>query len=192
MGKVFGNWCSFGPFSIFHQRAATPAGEKIEKSGVMEKAARSRYICILIFFVFSTCMSSRERENEKNSIMRRGGKTSGAKNGGAQFQLLRGGASGKIYIFRILKVNTIGFWRKNYVHQKEEFMKKSYYFFSFQTSLSCDVRKCTDCAIVVPRAIVLRCVHCILFLFDMHCIVSTTQKCIVCTPENQKRKLINN
>ena len=38
MGKVFGNWCSFGPFSIFHQRAATPAGEKIEKSGVMEKA----------------------------------------------------------------------------------------------------------------------------------------------------------
>ena len=94
MGKVFGNWCSFGPFSIFHQRAATPAGEKIEKSGVMEKAGGSRYICIciLIFvFVFSTCMSSGERENEKNSIMRRGGRTSGAKNGGAQFQFLRGG-----------------------------------------------------------------------------------------------------
>ena len=49
MGKVFGNWCSFGPFSIFHQRAATPAGEKIEKSGVMEKAGGSRYICILYF-----------------------------------------------------------------------------------------------------------------------------------------------
>ena len=54
MGKVFGNWCSFGPFSIFHQRAATPAGEKIEKSGVMEKAGGSRYICIciLVFLVF--------------------------------------------------------------------------------------------------------------------------------------------
>ena len=54
MGKVFGNWCSFGPFSIFHQRAATPAGEKIEKSGVMEKAGGSRYICIciLVLLVF--------------------------------------------------------------------------------------------------------------------------------------------
>ena len=53
MGKVFGNWCSFGPFSIFHQRAATPAGEKIEKSGVMEKAGVSRYICIcILIFVF--------------------------------------------------------------------------------------------------------------------------------------------
>ena len=96
MGKVFGNWCSFGPFSIFHQRAATPAGEKIEKSGVMEKAGESRYICICICIcifalVFSTCMSSGEWGNEKNSIMRRGGRTSGAKNGGAQFQLLRGG-----------------------------------------------------------------------------------------------------
>ena len=54
MGKVFGNWCSFGPFSIFHQRAATPAGEKIEKSGLIKKAGGSRVICIciLIFVLY--------------------------------------------------------------------------------------------------------------------------------------------
>ena len=62
MEKSFRKLVQF--WSIFHQRAATPAGEKIEKSGVMEKASGYRYICIciLIFvFVFSTCMSASGR-----------------------------------------------------------------------------------------------------------------------------------
>ena len=53
-GKVFGNWCSFGPFSIFHQRAATPAGEKIEKSGFMKKGGGwiYLYLYLVLFFIF--------------------------------------------------------------------------------------------------------------------------------------------